>query len=86
MTRPTHVYLRPTVSDPSDSLLDDCRIVTGLLQRALATRPGDAPSVVLASVREQCRRVFQIDWRHMELVVERDDDQSSGRSADRLLE
>lgn len=74
MPEPHHVYMRPTVPNPTDSLIDDCKIVTGLLHRSMAARPKDTPSVVLASVREQCRRVFQVDWHCMELIIEPTED------------
>ncbi|MCR9201229.1 MAG: hypothetical protein NXI04_21520 [Planctomycetaceae bacterium] len=64
------VYLKPRSTEPSDSLLADCEMLSAFICRTLHASEDLTPADAMRQVQAQTERVFHFDWEQVWLVVE----------------
>ena len=77
------VYLKPRSTEPSDSLLADCEMLSAFICRTLKSSDDLTPADAMRQVQAQTERVFHFDWEQVWLVVEEScDPPADGQPAD----
>ena len=66
----TRVFVRPIYPDYSHVLMHDCQVVTSLVRRRMCAAPNLSATSAYQLVKDECRRLWVVDWECIELVVE----------------
>jgi len=75
----TRVFVRQVHPDHSQLLMHDCHVVTSWAHRRMRAAPKLSPVAAYQQVKDECRRLWVVDWEFIELVVEEPDLESDAR-------